>query len=1267
MTLLRQFDDLVGHYGQVWDLSGDTVRLVFAGQVTAQGVGFGDTKLTLSDLPVDSINAQVPARTVEAENFPGTRDAGATVPVVVGARALRHRCPHLSSGYELLLERSVVGTVQGKPERWAANPITLPSGVIRPKGITAISPTTWLLIDDQTDKIYKTTDSGANWDTGTTSPLLSGANPIDGIAAVSATEWLVVSQDLDRIYRTTDSGATWPSGNRVALPQSINDPRGITAINATTWLVVDLQDRKVYKTTDSGATWDAGVALPSGATSPGGIASISETVWLVVDGATDKVYRTVDSGANWDAGTALPSGATTPRGLAAISSSEWLVADDATNSIYHRLPAVVAVEGDTVLYFKHADLNQDTVKKHFPIAVGDRISVGIGETDQNNASLTETVTVKSVDLTGTNPSVTLEKGLLNTHTVTAATGNNPAVEVAVVNHDPLRDYLLGEGIAEDPADGTREINFRRAYRAYHDGRALPYHEVAEAGVLLKFSATPGDSVVTLAVDDSGINTNSDPLFGYTLNYRYQAEGVALTESAEVPDDGGVSDLTNDKEYTFFLVAEKTGSPTFYAVLEVTPSPTDTTALNGRALVALPENLHAPLEDWYRGFVVELVEDAQDPETRALRVENYQRGEVQFLPGNSIRVLAPSSNFSFGRYSMREYRFFDGSQTSPYPGFAFMRFAVKYDREIRADVQGFALERPQDFIRELLRNDIWGAKETGTFHLPAATDPQPLAPVKLEMSLTSAANAYSILDQAARVRPFHLFRRPDGVHVTFPEGLTPSRSLLPARSHCASPSPRLEYMTQADRATRLAVKFRPDPLSGEFRGALAETGTDAPKEIEMPYVYDAETARQCLWFERALRDSRKRVMRIAVPRGRWRAGDVIRESEPLLGKKAGLWRVIEAQERVGVVQTLLLGWMEDTGSDIFSWTPPDNNWPFAGWNRDIHVGTPATDWSKTPPPPVTAPELVLTNHNEDRSVCEISFGWQYSDPLDNVHGVQVEVAVDQGASVIAKEIHERIGRSGVTTIEAVQCEHDAVVKILSTTLNNNLKGFPVLLNAPLALRFIHVATSSSKLSSEPSVTSVWFKSNSSRRLYVKLPKKPTQNVTVRIAKTGTVSISKTTMTFTPTTWGVAQSVVLSGSAGSGTVTFTAASPDSTYQGKTASVSVSISQYVAPLPKLPMPDVTLSYGYAPFLGFWLMKGTWIPVTNTTTYLYKINRPTAAGGPASGTFAPSQNPYSGLILVTGDDEDDFPTGSYSLEVKARAPGYRDSGWGSDNLTIS
>ena len=1254
VTLLRQFDGIVGHYGQLWDLSGDAARLVFSGQVTAQGVGVGDTRLTLSDLPVDSINAEVPARTVEAENFPGTRDAGATVPVVIG-RALRHPCPHLSSGYEFKLEQTAVGSTLGIA--WDSG-VAVPSAATTPDGIAAIDANTWLLADSATDKIYTTTDGGATWDSGVRVP--SAALFINGITTINATTWLIADTTTEKIYKTTNSGATWNSG--VRFPSSVLYARGIAATDANTWLLAD--GTKIYTTTDGGATWDSGIALPSGATSPGGIAAIDANTWLLADGT--KVYKTTDGGATWDSGTALPSGATSPGGIAAIDANTWLLADRTTDKTYRREAS--PVPGDKTLTFKHDKLDQAALKKYFPVAIGDMLSVGIGEVDSNNASLTETVRVKAVDLSGTNPSVTLEKGLENTHTVTAASGNNPAVDVVVVNHSVVRDYLLGEGVAEDPADSTREINFRRAYRAYQDGRALPFHEVDESGVLLKFSATPGSGVVTLAVDNSGINTNSDPLFGYAFNYSYRAEGVALTDSAAVPGDGRVTGLINDKEYSFSLIASKASSPTFYAVLAVTPSATDTTTVNGQALVPLPANLTAPLDDWYRGFVVELTEDTQaDPETRALRVESYQVQVAPVLPANSIHVQAPSGNFRFSNYSMREYRFFDGSQTSPYPGFAFMRFAVKYDGEIRADVQGFALEKPQEFIKELLRNETWGAKETGTFHLPAATDPQPPAPVKLEMSLTSATNAYSILDQSARVRPFHLFRRPDGVHLTFPEGLTPSKHLLPAIARCPSPPPSLEYMTQADQATRLAVKFRPDPLTREFKGTLAEMGTDAPRRIELPYAYDAETARQCLWFERALLDSRRRVMRIAVLGGEWRVGDVVKESEPLLGATAGKWRVFEAQERVGVVQTLVLGWLEDADADVFSWAPSDDNWPLAGWDKDIRIGDPATDWSKTPPPPIYGLKELLTVRDSDTTHCEISLAWKYAGPLDNVSGVQIEAVTGDVPEVftIRREVERGESQSGVTTIEVAECEVDATVRVYSLSPHNNLRGFPATLTLSLAARYIHVATSSSALTSEPSVTSVSFSSGSTRTLYVKLPQKPTQSVTVRITKTGVVGISKTTMTFSTSKWGVAQSVSLSGSAGSGTVVFTATSSDANYDDKTHTVPVTIGS--PPLPKLPTPSTPVfdapveNYIEGNFIWTYL-RASYGKVSNATSYLIDLRRPSAAGGNLVYSYAYTKK--VALFFRVGDPSitpslPEVPHGTYSIRVKATASGYRDSYW--------
>ena len=1077
-------------------------------------------------------------------------------------------------------------------------------------------------------KLYVTDDSGDElWEVNVTAPasstrvgdLPSGLTSPRAMAAFNGKLYIIddSGDELWEVNATAPASSTrvgdlpgndklWYGMTSHVLTLPASDPAGLVAVSENEWLLLDnptsQADKKIYKVV-LGSSWDSGATVPSVATDPRGIAVINSTTWLVLDGATDKIYKTTDGGTTWDSGVAVPSVATDPRGIAVIDSRAWLVVDNAADKVY-----------------KTAD-SGTTWDAGIPIPAG------------------------------VNPA-----GL-------SFFGVPSKTDIIVTNYSVAYDYLLGEGVATNPETDLSQpnsdtnphsIHFRRAYRAYHDGRALPFHEVDESGILLKFSATPGDGTVTLETDD---------LSGYTLNYRYQAEDVTLTDSAGVSALAGgvVTDLTNDKKYTFFLIAEEdNGTNRFYATLAVTPSSSDTTEVNGLAVVHLPDNLQAPLDEWYRGFVIEFPDSANQV---PLRVESYVAEAFNpVLPTNHVLVRAPGTNKDFTGYSMREYRFFDGSQTTPYPGFAFMRFAVKYDGEIRADVQGFALEDPKYCIRELLRNQTWGAAKEPTemmpeFHVPGTGDPQPPATVELGFSLGTATNAHAVLEEIARVRPFHLFRRPDGVHVTFPEGLDPSRSLLPALDRCASPPPTCEYLSQAERTTRLAVKFRPDPLTREFKGTLEENdGPDKAKEIELSYVYKAETARQCLWLQRKLLDLRKCVMRVAVMGGTWCAGDVVSESESLLGAEATTWRVLEAQERVGVVESLVVGRQEDG----FAFEPPNNDWPFANWDKDIHTGAPATDYSKTAPPPVYDGEVLLVTHNPDTTSCDISFSWKYTEPLENVSGVQIEAVTGQTPEVftIRREVQRGEGvTTGTTTIEVLECEVDATVRIYSLSPNNNLRGFPIELNAALASRFIHVATSSSTLTSEPSITSTSFTSGSSRTFYVKLPVAPTANVTVTIAKTGSVSISKTTMTFTPTTWGTAQSVVLTGSAGSGTVTFSTGSSgsDTNYRDKTTSVSVSISQYVAPLPpKLPKPR-NVRIADEPF---YRVIGRWDPVPNATSYTYYITRPAEQGPPLSETLPAGPAETLGRLLSGGDPPS---PGTYTLRVKATAPGYLDSNWGS------
>ena len=101
-------DDQVGRFVQLWGLSyGREKRLLFIGRVSSQSSSPLESVLTASDLPVEALQREIPARSVDQSRFPNSRVPGVPVPVVFG-RALRMRCPHLSPGIKTVLYNAAV-------------------------------------------------------------------------------------------------------------------------------------------------------------------------------------------------------------------------------------------------------------------------------------------------------------------------------------------------------------------------------------------------------------------------------------------------------------------------------------------------------------------------------------------------------------------------------------------------------------------------------------------------------------------------------------------------------------------------------------------------------------------------------------------------------------------------------------------------------------------------------------------------------------------------------------------------------------------------------------------------------------------------------------------------------------------------------------------------------------------------------------------------------------------------------------------------------
>ena len=148
--------------------------------------------------------------------------------------------------------------------------------------------------------------------------------------------WLCTDNQTDKIYKSTDEGANWDSG--VNLPAGEGAPQGLAVDESGNWLLVGNQTDKVYKSTDEGANWDSGVNLPAGEGAPQGLAVDESGNWLLVGNQTDKVYKSTDEGANWDAGVNGPSGESNPRGLSVWRGTPGLSANPAHVSWLFAVP-----------------------------------------------------------------------------------------------------------------------------------------------------------------------------------------------------------------------------------------------------------------------------------------------------------------------------------------------------------------------------------------------------------------------------------------------------------------------------------------------------------------------------------------------------------------------------------------------------------------------------------------------------------------------------------------------------------------------------------------------------------------------------------------------------------------------------------------------------------------------------------------------------------------------------------------------------------------
>ena len=410
--------------------------------------------------------------------------------------------------------------------------------------------------------------------------------------------------------------------------------------------------------------------------------------------------------------------------------------------------------------------------------------------------------------------------------------------------------------------------------------------------------------------DAGASvTNHDNVYDYLLG-----EGV-LTEGANTRLFQGVDKVYHDNYTLNEEVVEVSGSVTGRGEVSIT--------LPIRLARPLAGPIELPTNQWYENFVIDLL-NSSGVVLESHVIESYDRSD------NSIkfeRTTATTRNYD--AYRLKEYRFFDGTQAYPYGSLAFIRFAVKYTSEVRADCKGFDLTNPFDVVKAVMADPNWGANSDNLSF--SASDRAAINVYRMEGVLDRPLKVAQLIEEIGKFHPFKL-SAPHGQAVLKLLGRgRPTKTLSSPVTDYVEP-PRLEFLSVQDRVSKVKVDYRPNHRDNEFLSissddsSLPSAGTEL--EITLPYVYSKATADRVL--DRAVKTAKARTqtLQLSVDVSQVlgiQIGDPLIVADGSVAPANSKWEVEAAEEVADTfIDLTLIPWVDRsyTGSD-----PEDDADPF----------------------------------------------------------------------------------------------------------------------------------------------------------------------------------------------------------------------------------------------------------------------------------------------------------------------------------------------------
>lgn len=281
--------------------------------------------------------------------------------------------------------------------------------------------------------------------------------------------------------------------------------------------------------------------------------------------------------------------------------------------------------------------------------------------------------------------------------------------------------------------------------------------------------------------------------------------------------------------------------------------------------------------------------------------------------SATNIITPNTNFSAtlttsSDYKLTEWRFYDGSQASPYAGYAFIRFKKRMGVSgrtdpIYADVNGFSDETNSvRAIQSFLSNPDWGLGidvDTSSFNSAAALSE--ISAMLCEGAITGTSAAIDIFRELLGFRDMVLTKA-DNIQISVDQAKTSSFDFglgdETGWNNILTASPEIVHIHPNEKTRNLKVRYRKnnketDVYQYELERSSSTNGVD--RIINLPFIYDHETADRWLDYKRKRYAAAVKRLSLAVGQegGEVSRGDLATLHIPSLGLVNSDWEVTGA--------------------------------------------------------------------------------------------------------------------------------------------------------------------------------------------------------------------------------------------------------------------------------------------------------------------------------------------------------------------------------------